>query len=390
MNTQTYLRISVILLSVNFLYGCALIDKHLFNPAASHARIDPLFRTNNCARYVAEDGRHWLKSLLSVGEVNNFSTRNSSSLFIKESCEHQARSINDVPLRAADGTEKLTDGDRLYFKYCEPTPSDKGETKEAGKAQSLAENKEACFSYLISKSDEICDYHKSHIYGDRTAMNTVLGALALGTGVAGTMTGTTITQYLAGSAGFITGGQALMNNEIYRNFVTNAILKEIDANRAKFLADVNNSKSSALSDFGTIRSLALQYHHKCSFYDGLASLLNKAGENNILTNPTVQYLANQKKLKQEEKNKLTAEIEALNKATPKDNTKINAKVAQLNTVDKDIAKLESILASLVVPESVVPSKTTSPTSSVPPAKNDTSAPSAQNGTSNQLVSSSGE
>jgi hypothetical protein len=221
-------------------------------------------------------------------------------------------------------------------------------------------------------------------------MNTVLGALALGTGVAGTMTGTTITQYLAGSAGFITGGQALMNNEIYRNFVTNAILKEIDANRAKFLADVNNSKSSALSDFGTIRSLALQYHHKCSFYDGLASLLNKAGENNILTNPTVQYLANQKKLKQEEKNKLTAEIEALNKATPKDNTKINAKVAQLNTVDKDIAKLDSILASLVVPESVVPSKTTSPTSSVPPAKNDTSAPSAQNGTSNQLVSSSGE
>ena len=122
------------LLSVNFLYGCALIDKHLFNPAASHARIDPLFRTTDCARYVAEDGRHWLKSLLSIGEKNNnFSTRNSSSLFIKESCEHQTRSINDVPLRAEDGTETLTDGDRLYFKYCEPTDGNQGDTKEAGK-----------------------------------------------------------------------------------------------------------------------------------------------------------------------------------------------------------------------------------------------------------------
>lgn len=380
MNTQKYLRISVMLLSVNLLYGCALIDKHLFNPAASHARIDPLFRTANCARYVAEDGRHWLKSLLSIGEDKNFSTRNSSSLFIKESCEHQTRSINDVPLRTEDGTEKLTDGDRLYFKYCEPTDSNQGSAKEAGKAQTLAENKEACFSYLISKSDEICDYHKSHVYGDRTAMNTVFGALALGSGIAGTMTGTTITQYLAGSAGFITGSQALMNNEIYRNFVTNAILKEIDANRAKFLAGVNNSKSSALSDFGTIRSLALQYHHKCSFYDGLASLLNKAGENNILTNPTVQYLANQKKLKQEEKNKLTTEIEALKKATPKDDAKINEKVAQLNTVEKDIAKLESILASLVVPESVVPSKVTPPAPSTPPV---------QSGATNPSVPSSG-
>ena len=192
MNTQKYLRISVMLLSVNLLYGCALIDKHLFNPAASHARIDPLFRTANCARYVAEDGRHWLKSLLSIGEDKNFSTRNSSSLFIKESCEHQTRSINDVPLRTEDGTEKLTDGDRLYFKYYEPTDSNQGSAKEAGKAQTLAENKEACFSYLISKSDEICDYHKSHVYGDRTAMNTVFGALALGSGIAGTMTGTTI------------------------------------------------------------------------------------------------------------------------------------------------------------------------------------------------------
>lgn len=370
MNTKKYFRISIMLLSVNFLYGCALIDKHLFNPAASHARIDPLFRTADCARYVAEDGTHWLKSL-----IFNQTTRNSSSLFLKGSCEHQTRSINDVPLRSADGTVNLTDGDRLYIKYCEPELSNKDATKNVSSAQ--GENKEACFRYLISKSDEICDYHKSHVYGDRTAMNTVLGALALGSGIAGTMTGTTITQYLAGSAGFITGSQALMNNEVYRNFVTNAILKEIDANRTKFLADVNNSQSSALNDIGTIRSLALQYHHKCSFYDGLASLLNKAGENNILNNPTVQYLANQKKLKQEEKNKLTVEIEALNKATPKDEAKINTKTAQLNTVEKDIAKLESILASLIVPEAVVPSKSTPPTT--PPAQSgstDQSAPSS--------------
>ena len=181
-----------------------------------------------------------------------------------------------------------------------------------------------------------------------------------------------------------------MDNEVYRNFVTNAILKEIDANRTKLLADVNNSKNSnppALSDFGTIRSLALQYHHKCSFYDGLASLLNKAGENNILSNPTVQYLANQKKFKLEEKTKLTAEIEVLKKATPKDDTKINEKTAQLNEVDKDIAKLDTLLASLVAPESVVPNKTTPPAGQVtppaPPAPGNASTPPAQSGTTNR-------
>ena len=352
MNTQKHLRIFIVLLSASFLYGCALIDKHLFNPAASHARIDPLFRTADCARYIPEDGRHWLTSLLFKQ-----TTRNASSLFIKESCEYQTRSINDVPLRAEAGVEDLTDGDRLYFKYCEPTAPNAG--------QALDGNKEACFSYLISKSDEICDYHKSHIYGDRTAMNTVLGALALGSGIAGTMTGTTITQYLAGSAGFITGSQSLMNNEICRNFVTNAILKEIDANRTKFLADVNNSKSSTLSNFGAIRSVALQYHHKCSFYDGLASLLNKAGENNILSNPTVQYLANQKKLKQEEKNRLTVEIETLSGMAPKDEATINKKTAELNAAEKDIAKLESILASLIAPEAVLPSKSEPPTTQPP-------------------------
>ena len=147
MNTKKYLRIFTMLLSIHFLYGCALIDKHLFNPAASHARIDPLFRTPDCAKYVAEDGRHWLKSLLSIGENDtNFSTRNTSSLFFKESCEHQARSINDA---------QLTDGDRLYFKYCE------GKDITTSPVQTSTPDKDACFNYLISKSDEICNTHKS-------------------------------------------------------------------------------------------------------------------------------------------------------------------------------------------------------------------------------------
>lgn len=255
MKRNTFRHTSIVM-TIILLQGCALFDKHLFNPAASHARVDPLFRTADCANYNAPDGGHWLSTLF----VNR-STRNMSSIFTKGTCEYQRISIVEH-----DGTD--TKKDPNLGLLCD------FETSRTFYATN-------CINYLISKSDEICELHKSHIYGNRTAMNTLLGALALGSGIAGTMTGASAAHYLAGSAGFITGGQSLMNNEIYRNFVSNAILLEIDNNRKEFLQSLtyrdDNSKNNTVG-YGKVRSDALKYHDKCSFYDGLTSLLNKAGD----------------------------------------------------------------------------------------------------------------
>lgn len=309
-----------LMLSIALLHGCALVDKHLFNPAASHARIDPLFRTADCKNYVAPNGRHWLSTLLTG------STRNMSSVAFKDACEHQARAIND--------DQNNTDKDRLYFKLCEADDNS-------------PINPTNCLDYLVSKSNELCNIHKSHIYGDRAAMTVLLGTLAMGAGVAGTMTGGNVTQYLAGSAGFLTGSRAFMDSEIYRNFVTHAILKEIDENRQKFLTDLSyyrkESNDSSKIGIGTLREDALTYHNMCSFYSGLASLLNRPGDkSDIINNSAVKQLNARKDKLNEDIKALEAKISGAKDGDPKETW-----IDELKAKKQELAAINEALAAVV-------------------------------------------
>ncbi len=348
---QITLIIICVILSI-FLQGCAVFDNHLFNPAASHARVDPLFRTADCANYKAPDGRHWLDTIFS----SKPSTRNMSSFMFKDICEHQARSIidssverirkervgNDVverPYLDKDGDKNVIERDRLYFKICEP----------ASGVMSSSD----CLNYLVNKSDEICEIHKSHIYGNRTAMNTLLGTLAMGAGVAGTMTGASAAHYLAGSAGFITGGQAIMNKEVYQNLITEAILLEIDTNRKSFLnslAYLNQTTGCSTHGIGEIRRDATKYHNMCSFYDGLASLMNKAGDPDITSVPAVQKLTSEKTGLEEKIEVLKADKKVLDDNTSRSQAqedKLTEITKKLEAEQKKLATINEILANFV-------------------------------------------
>lgn len=367
---------------VLILSGCAAVDKHLYNPAASHARVDPLFRTAECQNYSAPDGQHWGTSL--VGG----STRNMTSLFFKDTCDYQSRSIIEFP------NQTNNKGYDQYFDYCinnlrEQETQDQADTKaaeisaatdkakaefdkteadislaqanknqadadtakanadkdkkatskalakklqaQADESRILAElNKEqyqrsqfiakaselkynalvnranssmhsksiSCLKYLAGKSDEICEIHKSHIYGNRAATNTTLQVLATGAGIAGAMTGVgAAAPLLSGSAGFLTGTQAIMDKEIYLNTVTQAVIQEINTNREKFLNTkiADYEKSTRPLYIGEIRADAIDYHNKCSFYDGLLSLINGAGGKKVeQSNPAMDRLISQK------------------------------------------------------------------------------------------------
>lgn len=260
-----FFRIFFALICVFLLYGCAVIDKQLLVPASQHAKVNPLFRTADCKDYVMPT-----KKLISEGllELNG-----KGGFLVKDPCEHQALAINDL-YDDSDAITKKAQQDNLYDKMCH---NDKGEFRSGG-----ARN---CLNYLISKSNEICELHKSHIYGDRTVTNTILGTLALGAGIAGTMTGAGAAHFLAGSAGFLTGSQALMDKEIYRNFVFHAILVKIDTNRSKFLkssglAYLDDNKDDSKIGYAKVRNDAVGYHNLCSFYDGLKSLMDEAGVSN--------------------------------------------------------------------------------------------------------------
>lgn len=46
-----FFRIAFALICVFLLYGCAVIDKQLLDPASQHAKVNPLFRTADCKDY---------------------------------------------------------------------------------------------------------------------------------------------------------------------------------------------------------------------------------------------------------------------------------------------------------------------------------------------------
>ena len=141
-----------------------------------------------------------------------------------------------------------------------------------------------CAAYLEVASDKICNVHLSKIFGNRAVTNATLGILASGAGIAGGLVSGTAANALSGSAGFITADRSILNEEVYRNYVAEAIIKEIIDNRktikANILADIVKESSSASGILGPQELLqrVLEYHNNCSFYAGLTSLLGKAGE----------------------------------------------------------------------------------------------------------------
>ncbi len=307
-----FFRILFALICVFLLYGCAVIDKQLLVPASQHAKVNPLFRTADCKDYMMPTNG-LIREIFMPKAVGG---KGGGGFFVKDPCEHQALAINDISVDPAQQ-------DKLHGEMCSLVEF---KNQKDGTARN-------CSNYLISRSDEICELHKSHIYGDRTVMNTILGTLALGAGVAGTMTGAGAAHFLAGSAGFLTGGQALMDKEIYRNFVTHAILLKMDTRRNDFLkspelAYRNEKNDDKKIGYAKVRDDAVKYHNLCSFYDGLTSLLDEAGGSKK-TEAVNAVLVNQYKLKKQFVEKEIKALEAqLNdpKISPNNKAKIPDKL----------------------------------------------------------------
>lgn len=433
-NNKKLAKTILIISIITTLGGCAAIDKHLYSPAASHARVDPLFRTAECKHYRAADGAHWGTSLIEG------STRNINSVFIKDSCDYQSNSINDFinnpnnpdyEAQYFDSCKKsqttqdinnqeeiktleiklITEKSQLEIDKNEADASllqankdrteadtakakadkDKKSTSrslanklntQANESKAIAEiNKEkyqrsqlkekatdleyntrlkiisnatqgssiSCLKYLAGKSDEICDVHKSHIYGNRAATNTTLQVLATGAGIAGAMTGVgAAAPLLSGSAGFLTGAQAIMDKEIYLNTVTQAVIQEIKTNRENFLNTklADYEKSSRPIFIGEIRADAIDYHNKCSFYDGLLSLINEAGDKKPeQSSPALDRVISQKSQVNAKVTQVKSELSTITDP----NTK-TLKEAELKNLENELKTIDVIIASITAPK----------------------------------------
>ena len=246
--------------------GCAYIDRSTLKPAAEASRVPPLFRTAECRGFKAPDPT---ASWINITESNNF--------FVKNICEDQIESLE-------------SESDPSVTSNC-PTINVTGGNIDQAKVQLGVQLRE-CAALLERKSDAICTAHLSRIFGNRAVTNVTLGTLTAATGIAGGLVTGGAANALSGTAGFLTAGRSLFNEEVYRSYVAEAVIKVIIKNRKDLqdaIADgIANGDAGPNKDRidgvqQVIRRVS-EYHNACSFYAGLTALVSDAGQDRYAVN----------------------------------------------------------------------------------------------------------
>lgn len=147
----------------------------------------------------------------------------------------------------------------------------KNANKEGAPRQAILELQER----LIRSSDSECEKHKAAIIARGSLINffSGWGATALSS-VASISTGGSAKMYSATST-VVNAGRSGYNADIYFGFLTAAIVREIDLERAKRLEAIRTNQTEDDQRYNIERSIkeALDYHYSCSFYTGLSRLV---------------------------------------------------------------------------------------------------------------------
>ena len=299
--------IVLVLIAMALGSGCAVIDRTVLKPAAESSRVPPLVRSALCKGYT-----------FSTGAKNALDPTGWNNPLFKNDCEGQEETVVES---------------ELLSKPCDGT------------------NLRECAAFLERKSEAICSVHLSKIFGNRAVTNVTLGTLATATGIAGGIATGGAANALSGSAGFLTAGRSLFNEEIYRNYVSEAVIKEIVNNReaaqteiAEGIAlgegsDIEKKSVGAITGPQQVIQRVTEMHDQCSFYAGLTSLLGKAGKDDYAVNLKTGVAAHIEYLKGElaaikGKRRLAAtdakEIPALDAAIDQLNRQISSHTLTLN------------------------------------------------------------
>ena len=129
-------------------------------------------------------------------------------------------------------------------------------------------------------SDAICNGHLGDIRANATNINLGFGVLAsLFSGLAALNTGSAASS-LAAAGAFSSGNQTRVSEEVYRNQLSDALIRTIQAERAQKRAKLEAGMDKPLENY-TIEQGILDvedYHNACSFITGLTILTAKAGD----------------------------------------------------------------------------------------------------------------
>jgi len=138
---------------------------------------------------------------------------------------------------------------------------------------------------LLIQSDEMCQEHIKSIYGNEAAMNIGAGSITnLASGLATVLAAPATKSALSAVAFFSSAEQSLINETVYKNLLTPAVVKKIrearNAKADKFITHFNDP----IKDYSVQQALwdVTRYHQTCSFMYGLRKALEEGEKLSVI------------------------------------------------------------------------------------------------------------
>jgi hypothetical protein len=139
-----------------------------------------------------------------------------------------------------------------------------------GDQQKLARNR--LQEAIVSASDQSVSAHLSGLRATETGFSTLLGASALALSGAASVSSAGGAQALAAAATGLGGTRAMVNEEVYRNALSESIVSLIETDRARKLAQMRTHQQEPIETYTVERAIAdaQAYHQAGSAYAGFA------------------------------------------------------------------------------------------------------------------------
>lgn len=125
---------------------------------------------------------------------------------------------------------------------------------------------------LVQRSNMMCDKHLADVKATAATYNASLGIGSLTQStLAAIVTGQSWARALAAGASVTTGAQAIINKEVYRDYVVPAITRAIKQDRGQQARNMRAQRLSNLMHYSAGQAIGdvIAYHESCSFAHGL-------------------------------------------------------------------------------------------------------------------------
>jgi len=148
----------------------------------------------------------------------------------------------------------------------------------ADKEHSCQRERNTAVISLLIQSDEMCQEHVKSIYGNEAASNLTTGSIVnLASGLATVLAAPATKSALSAVAFFANAEQSLINETVYKDLLTPAVVKKIRESRDAKVAEFTTHFNDPVQKYSVQAALwdVIKYHQTCAFMYGLQKAIEE-------------------------------------------------------------------------------------------------------------------